>query len=78
MDTYIHLWNRHLLQVNVFALPVVDAGPPQSFCIDAGTQQLTGLPLGGNWSGNAVSSAGLFDPQLAGSGSFTIFYNYKP
>jgi PKD repeat protein len=63
--------------VTVFPLPVVDAGQQVAFCIDAGVQQLNGTPTGGSWTGIAATSAGLFDPQQAGVGSFTLYYSYS-
>lgn len=62
--------------VTVNALPVVDAGPLQSACVDAGPQQLQGSPAGGTWSGTAITAAGLFSPSTAGAGSFTQTYTY--
>ncbi len=57
-------------------LPLVDAGLPLQICIDAGLQQLTGLPAGGTWSGTVVNAQGVFDPQLAGTGLYTLYYTF--
>lgn len=45
-------------------------------CIEADSISLTGgLPLGGVYSGNAVTN-GFFYPSIAGSGSHPVFYTY--
>jgi PKD repeat protein len=62
--------------ITVNALPNVSAGSPISFCIDASTQVLLGSPAGGIWSGNGVSSGGIFDPSLAGIGAHVLTYTY--
>jgi len=59
----------------VFPLPLISMGIPQSFCIDAGIQQLNGSPIGGTWTGTAVNSSGQFNPFLAGSGVFIQTYS---
>ena len=57
-------------------LPNVSAGNDQAFCIDAGIQNLSGLPTNGTWSGNAVSINGDFDPASAGVGTHTVYYSF--
>ena len=49
-----------------------------SICIDNGTVQLTADVAGGTWSGVGITdaTAGVFDPTVAGEGSFTIEYSF--
>ncbi|MCB9189479.1 MAG: PKD domain-containing protein [Flavobacteriales bacterium] len=65
------------LDVTVDPLPVVDAGSDQSVCIDNGMMILIGSPAGGTWSGTNITSAGIFDPESAGAGVFTLTYTYS-
>ncbi|MFM9055221.1 MAG: PKD domain-containing protein, partial [Bacteroidota bacterium] len=69
--------SRDSLSVLVYALPIVDAGNPQSFCIDGGLQQLNGSPAGGNWSGLGVNPSGVFDPLIAGISSNYLYYTFS-
>ena len=64
------------VDVTVNALPVVAAGLDFAVCIDAGIQIMTGSPTGGTWSGTAITSAGDFDPSVAGVGTYTLYYSY--
>jgi hypothetical protein len=50
------------------------AGP---FCVNASAVQLTATPSGGTFSGDGVSSSGLFTPSTAGVGTHTISYAYS-
>ncbi len=62
--------------ITVLASPVVNLNSFTDLCIDAGVQSLSGgSPLGGVFSGPGVSGA-VFDPSLAGVGSFNIIYEY--
>lgn len=62
--------------VTVNPLPVVDFTTPGSFCANSMAVNLTtGTPVGGTYSGPGVSN-GQFDPQTAGVGTHTLFYNY--
>ncbi len=47
------------------------AGP---FCNDDPPVNLQASPSGGRWSGNGVSASGIFDPAIAGPGTYTINY----
>ncbi len=66
------------MTITVSPLPVIDAGPNQSVCVDAVPFNLTGTPNGGYWSGNGITNAaqGLFNPQLTGTGNFVVSYTY--
>ena len=46
-----------------------------SFCVNSTSSQLTASPVGGLFSGTGVSS-GVFFPNLAGAGVFTLSYFY--
>lgn len=68
---------RDTLAVTVNPLPVVDAGPNFTVCIDAGIQNLNGTPAGGTWTGTGISnSSGQFNPATSGAGTFTLTYTY--
>lgn len=60
------------------ALPDATINPAGPFTTDQPAQQLAASTAGGTWSAtgctNCISSNGLFDPQAAGAGSFTICY----
>ncbi len=45
------------------------------FCLTSPIAQLTGLPNGGNWTGNGVNG-NHFDPSLVSPGSYPIVYRY--
>jgi len=68
--------NTATATVTVNPLPVVDAGPDQTFCEQNTTIQLTGTPNNGTWSGTGVSPTGSFNPANAGVGAHTITYNF--
>ncbi|MFL5753363.1 MAG: PKD domain-containing protein [Bacteroidia bacterium] len=53
------------------------AGANDTVCLSASSFALTGFsPAGGNWSGTAVTGAGIFTPSTAGAGTFTLTYTY--
>lgn len=64
--------------VSVNPLPIVDAGADQIFCNQNIPVQLNAVApnVGGQWSGNGVSAAGLFNPSLSQKGSFYIRLRY--
>ncbi len=59
----------------VNALPVVTLDPLAPVCIDAPAVVLNGLPSGGMYTGAGVSG-GMFYPNVAGAGTFTLTYIY--
>jgi len=62
-------------QVNILSVPVADIVPAGPFCVNSGTQQLTGFPTGGNFISSAfLSSSGTFNPATSGPGTFNISY----
>lgn len=62
--------------VVVNPLPVVTATAQTTFCALDGSYTLpAGSPVGGTWSGTAVSG-GAFSPATAGVGTYTLTYTY--
>jgi PKD repeat protein len=60
--------------VNIQAYPATDAGADSTVCNNTTSVQLVGFPAGGTWSGSNITSAGLFNPQAAGNGVYTLKY----
>ena len=52
--------------VTVNTVPVVNAGPNQTICLNPNPQQLNGTPAGGIWSGDNVTPTGLYTSATAG------------
>jgi len=50
--------------------------PDQTLCASVAPFSLEVNPSGGTWSGNGVSSSGLFDPSLADAGANVLTYSY--
>lgn len=68
---------RDTLVALVNPLPIVNAGNDFSICIDAGIQNLTGIPSGGTWTGTGITNpAGEFTPSVAGTGNKTLTYSF--
>ncbi len=66
---------KDTLEVLVNPLPIVDAGADQTYCLNAGVQNVNGLPAGGTWTGTGITNAiGEFTPNNAGVGTFTAVY----
>ena len=66
---------RPISQVQVNALPLVDAGSDVSVCNTPTETTLIGFsPNGGTWTGVGVTSDGVFTPT--GVGSFDLTYTY--
>jgi PKD repeat protein len=63
------------LDITVNALPAVNAGIDFTVCTDNGLVSLNGIPVGGTWTGTAVTGTN-FDPLTAGIGSFNLTYSY--
>ncbi|HIF14747.1 MAG TPA: hypothetical protein EYQ86_05270, partial [Bacteroidetes bacterium] len=53
----------------------IDAGPVLAACPGTSPFNLTGSPSGGVWSGDSISSSGLFNPLLGGSYVLTYTNN---
>ena len=68
--------NTDQVTINVNPLPSVTLSPLADACVYDETYALSGgMPAGGTFSGNGVSSTN-FDPSVAGVGSHTITYTY--
>lgn len=60
--------------VIVSGLPVIVFNNPEPICLNGGNQVFSfASPGGGNYSGNGIQF-GVFNPQLAGVGTHTIYY----
>ena len=64
-------------QITVSFDPVsVNAGPDQTVCISDPPFVLSGFTgSGGSWTGTGVNAAGVFNPAVAGVGTFTLTYS---
>ncbi|MBL4577977.1 MAG: SprB repeat-containing protein, partial [Flavobacteriales bacterium] len=63
--------------VLVNPLPSVSfSGLDPAYCVDAGTTTLAGFPSGGTFTGAGISG-NIFDPGVAGEGTFAITYVYS-
>ena len=60
--------------VTVHPLPIVNAGSDSVLCNQPIPATLTGTPTGGTWSGQNISTSGIFTPN--GVGNFPIVYTY--
>ncbi|MDP4950206.1 MAG: gliding motility-associated C-terminal domain-containing protein [Flavobacteriales bacterium] len=54
------------------AIPTISNQSP--LCVSDAPVQLNATPIGGTWSGQGVSSTGIFDPAIAGVGTEIISY----
>ena len=62
--------------VNVVQTPLVDAGADVAFCSDASATSLVGFsPSGGSWSGNGVSTSGIYTPSSGLVGQHSLTYS---
>jgi gliding motility-associated-like protein len=67
--------DTEISQVQVNALPLVDAGSDVSVCNTPTETTLIGFsPNGGTWTGNGVTSDGIFTPT--GVGNFDLTYTF--
>jgi PKD repeat protein len=60
--------------VTINPLPVVNAGADQSLCNQPIPTTLIGTPTGGTWSGQNITTGGVFTPN--GIGTFPVIYSY--
>jgi len=64
--------------VVITVLPQADATittPVTTYCSNDASVNFTATNSGGVWSGNGISSSGLFNPSIAGAGVHTITYS---
>ncbi len=65
--------------LHVNSLPIVNiSGLAPSYCYNASAKTLSGSPSGGLYSGTGITDAvkGVFNPVIAGAGTYTITYTY--
>jgi len=67
--------NEDTVNITVFKIPVAEAGNPMEFCVDADSINLTGTPVGGNWTGTGVTG-NVFYPSKAKVGIYDLTYSY--
>lgn len=72
--------NTDSIVVTVNAPVIADAGPDQTFCLNDAQIQFAGITpaTGGTWTGTGITNAsnGIFNPQIAGVGQFTLTLTY--
>ena len=61
--------------VAIHDLPLVTLNPVAPMCMSAAPVELTAQPTGGTFSGTGMTGS-LFDPAIAGMGTFKITYTY--
>ncbi|MDA0310246.1 MAG: PKD domain-containing protein, partial [Bacteroidetes bacterium] len=69
--------NNDSLQLMVYVSPDASiSNAPQQLCANAGQVQLIPAQQGGNWYGGGMANpnVGVFDPQLAGTGTAQVVY----
>lgn len=66
----------YVLNLQVHPLPFVTINVPDTFyCVYDQAVTFDGIPSGGTFSGNGISG-NVFDPSVAGAGSWSIMYSY--
>ncbi|MEZ4798364.1 MAG: PKD domain-containing protein [Flavobacteriales bacterium] len=72
--------NTDSILVTVNAPVIADAGSDLTFCLNDAQYTFTGVTpaAGGTWSGDGITntSAGIFNPSVAGVGNYTITIEY--
>lgn len=70
--------NRDTIKITVINPQMVQAGPDTAFCVDVTSFDLgtAAAPVGGTWvsSGSSGLSGAMFNPNMAGPGTFTLTY----
>ena len=62
------------MNLTIHPIPIADAGNDSTLCNQTGTVQFNGAPMGGVWTGQNMSSSGVFTPN--GIGMFEMIYGY--
>ncbi len=66
------------VSLTIFELPEVGLSPFDAVCVDAPAFALSGgTPEGGTYTGDGVTTGGIFDPAVAGPGMHEITYTYE-
>ena len=68
--------NSDTLVITVVDVLLANAGSDIIRCENSDTFRLIGLPVGGIWTGTAVTSIGVFNSNIAGVGVFNLVYTY--
>jgi gliding motility-associated-like protein len=62
----------------VLPQPVVDIlSTNNTFCQNDSSETFVGTPVPGAWTGNGISTGGVFDPGAAGAGNHQIIYSHN-
>ncbi len=61
------------VDVSVNASESINISPVDDYCEGSSPDTLIATPAGGNWSGQGVTSNGVFDPSI-GAGTYTLSY----
>ena len=69
-------FNSESIDININALPSVGFATSGPFCISDPPINVIGIPTGGTFTGNGISTSGLFNPSLVGQGIHFITYSY--
>lgn len=65
------------VNLTLLSVAVVNAGADLAKCVTDAAQTLIPVnPTGGVWSGNGITAAGSFQPNLAGVGTHTLTYTF--
>ncbi len=67
-------FNLDSIDVSIINATVADAGLDSIICENGNNVQLSGIPLGGIWSGVGISPLGVYNPSIAGT--FTMTYTF--
>ncbi len=67
------------VMITILPAPQIDIGEDDAICIDGDPLTLQASESGGTWSGDGITdtAAGIFDPQVAGVGNFTVRYEFE-
>ena len=69
--------NSDSVSTNIKSLPTVIFASLNDVCADVASVTITGgNPIGGHYSGQGITSQGIFYPQNVGSGNYPITYTY--
>lgn len=67
-------FNQDTINVTVADATLADAGTDSTICENGNNVQLTGLPIGGTWTGIGITPDGIYDPSV--QGTFTMTYTF--
>lgn len=67
-------YDSKIYNLTVVSNPIVNAGLDQEVAVGSSALNLVGSPAGGTWSGNGVTSAGVFTPSTVGTNELTYSF----